>query len=191
VNSDKAHGGHDEEDRPGLTADGPGLVRGGLDPADADPGPVRPDAVQPDLVRRVREICLALPEVTERPSHGSPAFYVRDKKQFVMLWPDGHHDDRFPHLWCAAPPGSQAELTAADPGRFFRPPYVGGRGWIGVRLPGGDDPVSRTEAPPSGTDAPPSVSGDQSASAWAEIAELCEDAYRAVAPAKLVALLDG
>jgi hypothetical protein len=177
ANSDKAYGGQDE-DRPGLAAGGPGLgdgpdlARGGLDPAGADPDPV-----QPDLVRRVREICLALPEVTERPSHGSPAFFVRDKKQFVMLWPDGHHDDRFPHLWCAAPPGSQAELIAADPERFFRPPYVGGRGWIGVRLPGGD--------------APSSGSGGQSASAWAEIAELCEDAYRAIAPAKLVALLDG
>lgn len=116
-----------------------------------------------DLAGRVRAICLALPEVTERPSHASPAFYIRDKRQFVMLWPDGHHDHEFPHLWCAAPPGAQAELTASDPGRFFRPPYVGGRGWIGVRL---DDPVD-----------------------WTEVAELCTDAYRAVAPARLVALL--
>jgi len=88
---------------------------------------------------------------------------VRDSKQFVMLWPDGHHDNHFPHLWCAAPPGAQASLIASDPDRFFRPPYVGGRGWIGVRLAGAD---------------------------WTEIAELCEDAYRAVAPAKLIALLD-
>lgn len=184
MTSGKAYGGQDE-DRPSPATDGPGLgdrpglVRGGPDPAGAGPGPAGggPDAVQPDLVRRVREICLALPEVTERPSHGSPAFFVRDKKQFVMLWPDGHHDDRFPHLWCAAPPGSQAELIAADPERFFRPPYVGGRGWIGVRLPGGD--------------APSPGSGGQPVGAWAEIAELCEDAYRAIAPARLVALLDG
>ena len=119
-----------------------------------------------DVMGKVRQICLRLPEATERPSHGSPAFYIRDKKQFVMLWPDGHHDHRFPHLWCAAPAGAQASLIAEAPDRFFRPPYVGGRGWVGVRL-------------------------DASPVDWAEIAELCEDAYRAVAPAALIARLDG
>ena len=117
-----------------------------------------------NLAERLRAICLALPEVNERPSHGAPAFFVRDKKSFLQLWASGHHDDDFPHLWCAAAPGAQAELVAGAPGKFFRPPYVGGRGWIGVRLDGDVD--------------------------WAEIAELCEDAYRAVAPAKLVAVLD-
>jgi hypothetical protein len=105
-----------------------------------------------DVAQRVRAICLALPGVTERPSHGSPAFFAG--KQFVMLWPDGHHDHDFPHLWCAAPPGGQQELVAAEPARFFRPPYVGGRGWVGVRLDGDVD--------------------------WTEIAELCADAHRAV-----------
>ena len=76
-----------------------------------------------DLAERLRVICLALPEVTERPSHGAPT---------------------------------------SD--RFFRPPYVGGRGWIGVRL---DRDVD-----------------------WAEIAELCQDAYRVIAPARLAARLD-
>jgi len=117
-----------------------------------------------DLVERLREICLALPEATERPSHGAAAWYVRDKKQFVQLWPDGHHDHQFPHLWCAAPPGAQAALIGSDSERFFRPPYVGGRGWVGVRLDGAIE--------------------------WAEIAELCADAYRAVAPARLVDKLD-
>lgn len=117
-----------------------------------------------DLAGHLRAICLALPEVTERLSHGAPAFFVRDKKSFATLWASGHHDDDFPHLWCAAPPGAQAELIASAPGRFFRPPYVGGRGWIGVRL---DSPVD-----------------------WAEIAELCQDAYRAVAPAALIARLE-
>lgn len=51
-----------------------------------------------------------------------------------MLWPDGHHDHHFPHLRCAAPLGAQDELVDTGPDRFFRPPYVGGRGWIGVRL---------------------------------------------------------
>ncbi len=115
-----------------------------------------------DIEDRVRTICLALPEVSERPSHGSPAFFV--KKQFVMLWPDGHHEDHFPHLWCAAPLGAQEALVAAEPRRFFRPPYVGGRGWIGVRLDGRVD--------------------------WAEVAVICQHAYRVVASKKLVALLD-
>ena len=114
-----------------------------------------------DLADRIRAICLAFPEASERPSHGSPAFFV--KKQFVMLWPDGHHEDHFPHLWCAAPSGAQEALVATEPQRFFRPPYVGGRGWIGVRLDGDVD--------------------------WAEIAELCADAYRAIAPLWLASRL--
>jgi hypothetical protein len=118
-----------------------------------------------DLAERLRVICLALPEVTERPSHGAPTWFVQGKSSFATLWADGHHDNHFPHLWCAAPPGVQAELTAAEPGRIFRPPYVGGRGWLGVRLDGGVD--------------------------WAEVAELCQDAYRTVALARLAALLEG
>jgi hypothetical protein len=117
-----------------------------------------------DLAEQVRAICLALPEVTERLSHGAPTWFVRDKKSFVTLWADGHHEDVFPHLWCAGLPGAQQELTVSEPGRFFRPPYVGGRGWIGVRLDRDLD--------------------------WAEIAEVCRDAYRAIAPARLIARLD-
>ena len=116
------------------------------------------------LLTDVRARCVALPEVTERPSHGAPTWFVRDKSSFVTLWADGHHQNQFPHLWCAAPPGAQQELIAADPDRFFRPPYVGHRGWIGVRLDRDPD--------------------------WAEIAELCLDAYRAIAPARLAAPLD-
>ena len=118
-----------------------------------------------DPAERLRAICLTLPEVTERPSHGAPTWFVRGKSAFVTLWVDGHHDHDFPHLWCAAPPGAQAALAGSDPGLFFRPPYVGGRGWIGVRL-------------------------DVGGTSWQEIAELCEDAYRAVAPGRLVAELD-
>ena len=113
----------------------------------------------------MRVICLALPEVTERPSHGAPTWFVRGKNAFVTLWAEGHHENQFPHLWCAAPPGAQHELTSSAPDRFFRPPYVGGRGWIGVRL---DRDVD-----------------------WTEIAELCRDAYRVIAPARLRAELDG
>src|SRR5262245_19638146 len=118
----------------------------------------------PSRVDRIRKICLSFPEVTERPSHGAPTFFVRDKKTFVQVWIDGHHDDTFPHLWCAAPPGAQEAMVESEPDRFFRPPYVGGRGWIGVRL---------------------DVDVD-----WDEIAEICEDAYRTVAPTTLVEQLD-
>jgi hypothetical protein len=117
------------------------------------------------LAGQVRPICLALPEVSERLSHGAPTWFVRGKSPFVTLWAEGHHADDFPHLWCAGLPGAQAELVGSESGRFFRPPYVGGRGWIGVRLDGQVD--------------------------FAEITELCQDAYRAIAPARLVARLDG
>jgi hypothetical protein len=108
----------------------------------------------------VREICVRFPEVTERASHGAPSFFVG--RQFAVVWADGHHDHQFPHLWVAAPPGAQEELVQTSDA-FFRPPYVGPRGWVGVRLDG--------------------------AVGWDEIAELLEDAYRTVAPKKLVAEL--
>ena len=113
---------------------------------------------------RLRALCLALPETTERLSHGEPVWFVRGKKAFVMF-ADHHHDDRLA-FWCAAPPGVQEELVAGDPERFFRPPYVGVRGWVGVYLdvPGVD---------------------------WAEIEEIVTDAYRQVAPKRLVTRLDG
>jgi hypothetical protein len=122
---------------------------------------------QPDpdsLVVRVRQICLALPEVTERPSHGAPTWFVRDAKSFLTIWAYGHHENDYPHLWSAAPPGVQQELIAADPDRYEYPKYVGHRGWVGVRL---DRPVK-----------------------WDELAEIIEDGYRTVAPKRLIAELD-
>ena len=82
---------------------------------------------------RVRTACLALPETTERLSHGGPAFFVRDKTCFVMFL-DDHHDDGHLAIWCAAPDGVQTEMVETEPERFFRPPYVGHRGWLGVEL---------------------------------------------------------
>jgi hypothetical protein len=121
------------------------------------------NAVSPTPLARVRAMCLALPEVTERLSHGAPSFFVRHKKTFVMFMDDHHGDGRLA-LWCAAPPGAQAEMIDENPDRFFRPPYVGHRGWLGVRVDGRPD--------------------------WAEVAAVIEQAYRAVAPATLVATLD-
>ena len=114
------------------------------------------------IEEKVRAICLALPGVTEKLSHGAPAFSAG--KQFVQVWAGGHHDHTFPHLWCAAPPGAQEHLVTGEPGRFFRPPYVGHRGWVGVRL----DRRPR----------------------WRQIEDVIEDAYRSVAPKRLLAELD-
>ena len=119
-----------------------------------------------DVVERLRRICLDLPETTERVSHGEPCFFVRDKKTFVML-DQHHHGAEHVGFWCAAPPGVQEELIAEDANRFFRPPYVGARGWLGVRLAADGLP------PPD----------------WAEIGEIVRDAYRQVAPASLSSLL--
>ncbi len=114
------------------------------------------------IEEQVRRICLSFPGVEERLSHGAPGFFV--KRQFVSLWTHGHHDDDFPHLWCAAADGAQAHLISRDPNRFFRPPYVGQRGWIGVRLDGDLD--------------------------WGDVEDACEQAYRVIAPGRLVAQLD-
>jgi hypothetical protein len=81
---------------------------------------------------RIRGICLALPWTSERLSHGTPTFFVRGK-QFAQVWDNHHGDGRFA-LWCAAPPLQQPALVEADPEAFFVPPYVGHRGWLGVRL---------------------------------------------------------
>ena len=112
------------------------------------------------VLGRVRAFCLALPETSERLSHGAPTFFVRGKRAFVMV-PTDHHGDGRLAIWCAAPEGVQAMLVDADSGRFFVPPYVGHRGWLGVRLDRGFDDD--------------------------EIAGIVEDAYAMVAPARLVA----
>jgi hypothetical protein len=112
---------------------------------------------------QVRAHALELPETNERLSHGAPTFFIRDKKTFVMFV-DNHHDDGRLAIWCAAPSGAQENLVETEPDRFFRPPYVGHRGWIGVRL---DIDVE-----------------------WDEIGEIVTDAYRHVAPKKLIAQLD-
>jgi hypothetical protein len=120
-------------------------------------------AVAPDERERtlagIRAICLALPETSERLSHGAPSFFVKEKRCFAMVLTDHHGDGRFA-IWCPAAEGAQGVLVGADPERFFRPPYVGGRGWLGVRLDRGFD--------------------------WDELAGILEDAYAEVAPAKLV-----
>jgi hypothetical protein len=111
------------------------------------------------VLKRLRGICLALPETSERLSHGAPSFFIREKKCFLMVL-DDHHDDGIFGIWCAAPPGNQELLISANPQRFFRPPYVGHRGWLGVRFNDGVD--------------------------WDELEGIVEDAFATVAPAKLL-----
>jgi hypothetical protein len=110
-------------------------------------------------LKRIRKICLAFPQTSERLSHGAPTFFIRGKRAFLMVLADHHGDGRFA-IWCAAADGMQKMLVDADPDRFFVPPYVGHRGWLGVRLDRGLD--------------------------WDELAGIAEDAYAEVAPAKLV-----
>jgi hypothetical protein len=117
-----------------------------------------------DPVERLRRIAVALPEVSEKLSHGEVSFFCR--KQFVAVDDHHHGADRLA-FWCPAAPGVQEELIATDPERYFRPPYVGHRGWLGVRI----DTVDGTEPD------------------WDEVAEIVRDAYRQVAPKRLAAQL--
>ncbi|MGA9870989.1 MAG: MmcQ/YjbR family DNA-binding protein [Rhodococcus sp. (in: high G+C Gram-positive bacteria)] len=105
---------------------------------------------------------MALPEATERVSHGEPAWFVRKAPQFAMF-SDHHHDDRVGFV-AAAPAGAQQDWLARDTVKFYAPPYFGGRGWIGVYL-----------------------DVDQN---WDDIADIVDDAYRTVAPKKLITQLD-
>jgi hypothetical protein len=83
-------------------------------------------------LQRVRQICLALPETSERLSHGEPIFFVH-KKVFVMF-ADHHHNDGHVAIWLPVPDGFQMSLIEASPEIYFNPPYVGVRGWVGIEL---------------------------------------------------------
>ena len=111
-----------------------------------------------EAVGRLRAICLALPEATEQETWGDPTFRVRGKIFAMVKRGDGRVS-----AWCKAPLGAQGVLVGADPARFFVPPYVGHRGWIGVRLDVGVD--------------------------WDEVADLVAESYRLTAPKRLVARL--
>jgi hypothetical protein len=115
-----------------------------------------------DLLKKVREICLSLPETTEKEAWSAPTFRVK-KKMFAMFV-NNHHDDGRVALWVDAPPGDQELLVAADALRFFVPPYQGPFGWIGVRVDLDPD--------------------------WEEVRELVVEAWRASAPKSLLAQLD-
>ena len=122
-----------------------------------------PEQEVAEALARVRAVCLALPETSERPSHGGPAFFIQNKKCFVMFLHNHHGDGRLA-IWCAAPEGVQADLVETDPERFFRPPYVGHLGWLGVQLPEIED---------------------------AELRAICREAFTTVAPSSVLKMLTG
>ena len=112
---------------------------------------------------RVRSLCLAFPATEERLSHGEATWFAGGRTSFVTC-ADQHHDDRVA-FWAAAPDGAQEQLVAAEPHRYFRPPYVGTRGWVGVWVD------------------VPDVD-------WDRVEEIVEDAWRCVASKRLIAGLD-
>jgi predicted DNA-binding protein (MmcQ/YjbR family) len=114
------------------------------------------------LVGRLRKLCLALPEANERVSHGEPTWFAGKGKVFAML-DNHHHGAEHLGVWLPQPRGVQERLISADSARFYRPPYVGPKGWLGVVLDTTPD--------------------------WKVVAELVRDAYSFVATAKLRALL--
>jgi predicted DNA-binding protein (MmcQ/YjbR family) len=109
-------------------------------------------------VDRLRAICMALPEAEEREAWGDPTFRVRDRIFAMEKRGDGRIS-----VWCKAPPGSQAILVGANPEQFFVPPYVGHKGWVGMRLDNEPD--------------------------WDEVAKIVSRSYCLVAPKKLAALV--
>jgi hypothetical protein len=83
-------------------------------------------------LERVRRICTSLPETFEKLSHGEPTFFVR-KKVFAMC-SNNHHNDGHIAVTIPAAIGIQAMLIERSPEKFYRPPYVGVRGWVGIEL---------------------------------------------------------
>lgn len=114
-------------------------------------------------VERLRKICLALPEANERVSHGEPTWFAGKGKVFATL-DDHHHGAEHLAVWLPQPVGAQEALVEADSERFFRPPYVGPSGWVGVVLDRRPD--------------------------WKMVERLVRDAYVHVAARKLVAMLE-
>lgn len=113
---------------------------------------------------RLRRLCLALPEAHEVEAWGEPTFRVRNKQFAMYASPHNHHGAGHAAVWIKAAAGEQSLRVAADPDRFFVPPYVGPSGWVGVRL---DGPID-----------------------WPDVAELLRDGWRLAAPVKLRRELD-
>jgi hypothetical protein len=115
--------------------------------------------MRPDRLARLRAICLALPEAVEKETWGDPTWRVRDR---IFAMQKGNYDGGRPSVWMKAEGGVQQELVESDPARYFVPPYVGPKGWVGVWVDTGRIP-------------------------WGALRALIEESYRLVAPKRLVA----
>lgn len=122
---------------------------------------MNPLTIRPDRLERLRAICLALPEATEKEAWGDPTWRVRDR---IFAMQKGNYQGGRPSLWLKAPEGAQAMLVDADPERFFVPPYVGSKGWIGIHL-------------------------DGEHMDWDMVCKLVEESYRLIAPKRLASSL--
>lgn len=83
-------------------------------------------------LHRVRSLCMSLPGTTEKLSHGAPTFFAA---KVYCMFVDNHHHDGHLAVWIPAEPGTQEALIRADARKYFRPPYEGVKGWIGIELP--------------------------------------------------------
>ena len=109
---------------------------------------------------RLRRLCLSLPEAHEVEAWGEPTFRVRNKLFAMHSAASNHHGSGRSAVWCKAPPGDQELMIRMAPDRFFRPPYVGPSGWVGVFLDGSTD--------------------------WKELRDIVEESYRMTAPKRLL-----
>jgi len=140
-------------------------LRGWVEQVEVDDGARRPEGaamntltVRPERLARLRAICLALPEATEKEAWGDPTWRVRDR---IFAMQKGNYQGGRPSVWFKGTDGAQAMLVGSDD-CFFVPPYVGNKGWIGVYLDGKSVP-------------------------WPMLAGLIEESYRLIAPKRLTA----
>jgi predicted DNA-binding protein (MmcQ/YjbR family) len=110
------------------------------------------------ITEHLRAICLSLPEATEKEAWGDPTFRVRDKIFAMEKRGDGRVS-----VWLKAPEGFRDLIVGADPAAYFVPPYVGHKGWIGIRLDRRPD--------------------------WQDVRKMIEQSYRLVAPKRLASRL--
>jgi predicted DNA-binding protein (MmcQ/YjbR family) len=112
-------------------------------------------------IDRLRRICLSFPQAHEKIAWGEPTFRVKDKLFAMYASGQNHHGAGRNAVWCKATHVDQELLIRSDPNRFFSPPYVGPSGWVGIYLDGKPD--------------------------WQAVADQLRDAYRLIAPKKLLA----
>ena len=118
---------------------------------------------KPNPLPKLRKVCLKLPEAHEVEAWGEPTFRVRNKLFAMYAAAANHHGAGRPAVWCKSTHVTQDLLISRDPKRFFKPPYVGPSGWVGIWLDRSPD--------------------------WSEVAELVRDAYVLTAPKKLATKL--